>query len=73
MHTLETTVVITIVMVSISMFLTFSFNIERKITEDINKDNEKIKTEYQINSKKTFVPEKIQRIIKNIKYFKDTD
>ena len=73
MHTLETTVVITIVMVSISMFLTFSFNIKRKITEDINKDNEKIKTEYQINSKKTFVPEKIQRIIKNIKYFKDTD
>lgn len=73
MHTLETTVVITIVMVSISMFLTFSFNIERKITEDINKDNETIKTEYQIDSKKTFVPEKIQRIIKNIKYFKDTD
>lgn len=73
MHTLETTVVITIVMVSISMFLTFSFNIERKITGDINKDNEKLKTEYQIDSKKTFVPEKIQRIIKNIKYFKDTD
>lgn len=68
MYTVETTVVITVVMVSLSMFLNFAFNLERKVYKNINDNNENLRKEYTIEGKRTFVPEKIQRIIKNINY-----
>ena len=68
MYTVETTVVITVVMVSLSMFLSFAFNLERKVYKNINDNNENLRKEYTIEGKRTFVPEKIQRIIKNINY-----
>lgn len=71
MYSLETSVVMATIMISISLFLNFSFSLERKVYKDINDSNDKIRTEYTMEGKKTFIPEKIQRIIKNIDYLKE--
>lgn len=68
MYTVETTVVVAVVMISLSMFLNFSFNLERRVYKDINDHNEKLRSEYSLEGKRTFMPEKLQRIIKNIDY-----
>ena len=73
MYAVETSIVMAVVMMSISLFLNFSFNLERKIHKYINDKNDNIKKEYEIEGKKSFMPEKIQRIIKNIDYIGNTD
>lgn len=71
MYSVETSVVMAVIMISISLFLNFSFNLERKVYKNINESNDKIRKEYSIEGKRTFIPEKIQRIIKNIEYLKE--
>ena len=73
MYTVETSVVMAVVMISISMFLNFSFSLERRINNDINQHNNRIRKEYDIDGKRVFKPEKIQRIIKNIDYIKEEE
>ena len=71
MYSVETSVVMAVIMISISLFLNFSFNLERKVYKNINDSNDNIRKEYSIEGKRTFIPEKIQRIIKNIEYLKE--
>lgn len=71
MYSVETSVVMAVIMISILLFLNFSFNLERKVYKNINESNDSIRKEYSIEGEKKFIPEKIQRIIKNIDYLKE--
>lgn len=66
MFVIESSVVVSVVIISLSIFMDFSFKLERKITKNIDEKITKIENEYKINGEKKFYPEKIQRIITNI-------
>lgn len=66
MFVIESSVVVSVVIISLSIFMDFSFKLERKITKNIDNKITKIENEYKINGEKKFYPEKIQRIITNV-------
>lgn len=66
MYVVESSVIVSIVIISLSIFIDFSFKLERKITKNINDKIVKIASEYKKNGEKKFYPDKIQRIITNI-------
>lgn len=66
MFVIESSVVVSVVIISLSIFMDFSFKLERKITKNIDEKITKIENEYKINGEKKFYPEKIQRIITNV-------
>ena len=66
MFVIESSVVVSVVIISLSIFMDFSFKLERKITKNIDNEITKIENEYKINGEKKFYPEKIQRIITNV-------
>lgn len=66
MYVVESSVIVSIVIISLSIFIDFSFKLERKITKNINDKIVKIESEYKKNGEKKFYPDKIQRIITNI-------
>ena len=66
MFIVESSFIVSIVLISLTVFMDFSFKLERKITKNINEKITKIESEYKMNGVKKFNPEKIQRIITNI-------
>jgi len=66
MFVIESSVVVSVIIISLSIFMDFSFKLERKITKNIDEKITKIENEYKINGENKFYPEKIQRIITNI-------
>ena len=66
MYVVESSVIVSVILISLSVFIDFSMKIERKITKDINDKISKIENEYKYGGDKKFIPDKILRIITNI-------
>ena len=66
MFVAENSVVGSEVIIILSIFMDFSFKLERKITKNINDKIIGTENEYKKNGEKKFCPDKIQRIISNI-------
>lgn len=66
MFVIESSVILSVILISLSIFMDFSFKLERKITKNINERINVIEKEYKKNGDKKFYPERIQRIITNV-------
>lgn len=66
MHTIETSIILSIILIAISTFLVFTMNFENKINKNITNKVITAKNEYSIDNERKFKPDKIQRIITNI-------
>ena len=65
MHTVESSAVVSIIILSIMSVIIFSFELERKVTNEIKTDSIKQEYQYKINGEKEFYPENILRAISN--------
>ena len=66
MHTIESSIILSIILLTLSSFIVFSMKFEMKINKNISIKIENAIKEYSLSGDRKFKPDKIQRIITNI-------
>ena len=66
MHTIESSIILSVILITLSSFIVFSMKFEMKINKNISIKIENAIKEYSLNGDRKFKPDKIQRIITNI-------